>query len=130
VDEHRHFLVIIRAAKSFWLLALRAHDELTVRCSTFAASDHLSFSPRRRRRRRLKMSGELPPLYGVSGDDHGAYCIISTATWACITGFTVVIRFALAWHHRLKVEWDDISFAIAAVSVLSVIRSSSNMLTL
>ena len=70
------------------------------------------------------MSGELPPLYAVSGDDHGAYCIISTATWACITGLTAVVRFALAWHHRLKVDWDDISFAIATVSMPSNIQAT------
>lgn len=108
-------------------LALRAHNDYYIvdrpLLRTFAASDHLSSSPRRRRRR-PKMSGELPPLYNVSGDDHGAYCIVSTVTWACITGFTAIIRFALAWHHRLKVGSDDISFAIAAVSVPWTIQSS------
>jgi hypothetical protein len=74
------------------------------------------------------MSGELPPLYGVSGVDHGAYCIISTATWACVTGFTVVIRFGLAWHHKLKVGWDDISFALASVSAWCNIQPTESML--
>jgi hypothetical protein len=62
------------------------------------------------------MSGALPPLYGVSDDNHGAYCIIATGIWLCITGLIAAFRFLLAWHHKLKVGWDDISFAIAAVS--------------
>jgi len=70
----------------------------------------------RRHHPRPKMSGELPPLHGLSHDDHGAYCIISTSTWACITGLTATARFGLVWHRKLKIGWDDISFAIATVS--------------
>jgi len=105
---------------------LRAHDGcyiVTVRCST---SDRLSLWSSRPRR--PNMSGKLPPLHGISGADHGAYCIISTATWACITGFVVTIRFTLAWHHKLKVGWDDISFAIAAVSAWRNIQPIESVL--
>jgi hypothetical protein len=61
------------------------------------------------------MSGQLPPLYGISDSDHAAYPIISTAVWICITGLTIAIRLILGWQHKTAVAWDDISFGIAAV---------------
>jgi len=66
--------------------------------------------------RQLKMSGELPPLYGSSHDIHGAYCVVSAVAWACVTGIVAAIRFVLAWQRGVKFGRDDITFAIAAVS--------------
>ncbi|KAF1970897.1 hypothetical protein BU23DRAFT_600631 [Bimuria novae-zelandiae CBS 107.79] len=60
-----------------------------------------------------------PPLHPLTADDRGSIIIIIAYTFIFITVLATVIRFGLAWRHRLHLKKDDVSFAIGAILVVA-----------
>lgn len=62
------------------------------------------------------MSATYPAFFEVTPDDQGPYAVVVAFSSISIITSITIIRFLIAVNQKLKVQLDDITFAVGVVS--------------